>query len=166
MAAIKTQYEVVDEEFREKLRDAAEKVGDIRPALLSIKASWFKSNRAIFNLKGPGQFQDLSERYKKQKRGSLGFVYPILEAENKRIKGSLTKPGHKDSIAQIVGKSGLVLGTSTPYAIYLHAGTKHMPPRPVVFIGAEQTGAPPPIENKRREIWFQIIEQHVAEALK
>lgn len=114
---------------------------DPRPAFIAIASSWFKENRKIFGLKGAGQYKDLTPEYKKRKQAKAGFVYPILQAVNGRIKSGLTEDGSEYNVKQI-GKTSLVLGVKDiAYARRHQVGDAVMPRRPFVFnkkTGGEQ----------------------------
>lgn len=146
--------------IRDAVADALKKVDDLRPAWLAIIPSWFKGNRAIFKLGSAGKYADLSPGYKISKQRDVGFVYPILKREG-AIERSITEAGDADSVVRMT-PTDLELGTSNPIANYLHFGTKHMPARPVVMIGAEQT-APDEI-NMRKQRWIETIENFVLQA--
>ena len=143
--------------FDRAIKAALDKVSDLRPVWAAIIPQWFKSNRAPFTLKGPGKYADLSKKYKIQKKPRWGFVYPILKASG-RLEKSLTVLGGESIIAQ--DKTSLLLGTATPYAVWLHFGTRKMPARPVIMIGAEQTGE----TNARLDGFTKILRDYALSA--
>ncbi len=149
-----------DQKFAKAVEEAAKAVGDLRIPLGIIAAQFFKSNKAIFSLGGPGQYQDLSARYKKQKQKKYGFVYPIFRAKG-NLEASLTNQNAAGAISKVVGNTTLFLGTAIPYAIFHQsdAPRKKIPFRPIVMIGAEQQA--PPELNQRREIWLNTIKNYV-----
>lgn len=158
------KYEVdPDKEFDKAVKDAAKQVADLTIPLTLITQSWFKSNRAFFDLKGPGKFADLSDNYKKRKKASVGFIYPILKRAG-ALEASITNPGDGYAISEIVNKTAVILGTKIPYAAPLQFGTKNIPARPFVMIGAEQTG--PPEFNKRKQEWIELIGKYVLDQSK
>lgn len=163
-----------DSTFQKKLNELYDKTGDLRIPLGVMATEWYRGNSSIFALKGPGRYQDLSERYKKRKvrpknKGGAGFVYPILKFTG-RLAGSITNPNHPEKINYIVNKSTLVLGTKVPYAIYHQSNKKRgegptgrsMPYRPFLFVGVEQI-APNDIQNKRLKNWLIILDNHLNE---
>ncbi len=152
-----------DNEFKKAIQKASEEVEDLTIPFTLMEQSWFKSNRAIFSLKGPGKYSDLSEVYKPRKKKDVGFIYPILRRLG-ALESSLTVPGDEDSVATILNKKTLVLGTKTPYAGFLHGGTSRMPARPMVLVGAEQV-APDEI-NRRRLAWIEILGDYVLQKAK
>lgn len=152
-----------DRNFQKIVSDIANETGDLRVPFISITKSWFKSNRALSGLKGPGKYTDLEEATKKEKIAKVGSAYPVLFRTG-RLFGSLTLPGSPDAISQVINKTALVLGTRVDYAPFHQYGTKHLPIRPMVFIGAEQT-APAGISN-RHLAWVKIIEDYLAQVLQ
>ena len=139
---------------------ASKKVEDLTVPLTLMTREWYKSNRSIFDKrrKGPGKYEDLSPKYKIIKEAKYGFTYPILRASG-RLAESMTSPQSPESINRIINKKALELGTSTPYASYLHFGTKKMPARPLALIGAEQVA--PKLINQRLENWVKLMEDWV-----
>lgn len=163
------QIKLDDKELNAAIGTALQKVDDLRIPFTAISKSWFKSNRALFALKGPGKFADLAPDsgvsdfpYKRLKQEINGFVYPILRGQTQRLERSITDPESPDAVNFIIDKKTLVMGTSVPYAYELQAGStgkKKMPARPFVMIGAEQTG--PPEFNKRKEAFISILNDYV-----
>ena len=152
-----------DSEFRKTLEDVYNRTGDLTIPLTLIAKSWYKGNRSIFVLKGPGRYIDLTEKYKRRKKSKWGFVYPILKASG-RLAESITDPSSADAIHYIVNKNTLVLGTSVPYAIYHQSQEPRtrMPYRPFLFVGVEQI-APNDIKNNRLKTWFQILDSYLTQ---
>lgn len=173
-----------DDQFKWALRRAIEKVGDLSVPYTLITQSWFKSNRAIFALKGPGKYQDLSTRpffawwepkgsplhrqfnggYKEYKQAKVGFVYPILKRTG-RLAASLTEPSSPDSVHLTVNRTVLMLGTKVPYGPPHQDGApkRNLPKRPFVLLGPEQVS--PPEINRRRDAWIAIVENYVRQVL-
>ncbi|HVH96869.1 MAG TPA: hypothetical protein VM682_08000, partial [Bacillus sp. (in: firmicutes)] len=155
-------------QFQKAIDDALKKVNDLTIPFTLITKSWFKGNSFIFDLKGPGKYTDLAPdsgmskyNYKARKMKMVGFVYPILKLFGV-LESSLTEPGDSNAIAVITNGTTLTLGTKVPYAQYLHTGTKHMPMRPVIIIGAEQSGPIDP--NNRQQAWIAQIQDYVLKA--
>lgn len=151
---VEVEVKIFDKEFQRAIDATLKKVDDMTIPFNLMTQSWFKSNQAIFALSGPGKYQDLSDRYKPIKQSAWGFIYPILKASG-RLMASITKPGDTDSIAMILNKRTLILGTKTPYAEYHQFGTNRLPARPFVLLGAEQVS--PPEVNRRRDAWIKIM---------
>ncbi len=152
------KFEVFDKDLQAAVKDAQEKVSDLRVPFTLITQSWFKSNRAIFSLTGPGKYVDLTEKYKVVKERKWKFVYPILKASG-RLSESITKPGHPDSVRYIFNKLTLVLGSKVPYGGAHQTGTNRLPARPWILMGGEQT-APDEINN-RKFAWIKMISDYV-----
>jgi hypothetical protein len=147
-----------DKAFQKEIEATLREVEDLTVPYGLMIQSWFKSNRAIFALKGPGKYPDLTQAYKTRKQREVGFVYPILKRSG-ALAASITNPSDSFAIAKVLNKRTLILGSSIPYGGYLHGGTKHMKARPWVLLGAEQT-APEEI-NQRREAWIEILRSWV-----
>lgn len=153
-----------DKEFANAVKKTLAEVSDLTIPFKLITKSWYQSNKFIFNVKsGPGKYEDLSEAYKRKKQALVGFVYPVLKLYGK-LEKSLTNPGDANTIALILNRQTLILGTKVPYAGYLQGGTSRMPARPPVLIGAESTA--PPELNQRRQLWIQTLENYVLEKAK
>ena len=159
------QYTIDDSgKFESALKDALLKSGDLTIPFNSMTREWFKANRAQFSLKGPGQYTDLKKKTKKQKAAAGFSVYPIL-VRNGKLKRSMIVPGDTGSVANIVNKKFLFLGTKVKskkghsYPASLHYGTKTgMPKRPVVFAKGE--GAAPQQIKKRNKLWIESIKKY------
>jgi phage gpG-like protein len=160
--AIKVKVDPGDH-LKSALRDAVKQVGNLTIPLQQIARSWFKSNRAIYELQGKGQYEDLKESYKRAKDKKLGFIYPILLA-NGKLRQSILHPADVNSVNLIVNKRTLIMGSKLEYAYYLQHGTKHMPARPYVLIGAEQSGISK--FNEREKIYIDMIHDYVRQVLK
>ena len=168
------KYEIENnKKFQAALNAGAKKVNDLRIPLTIISKQWFKSNLALFKLKGPGKFEDLTEAYKIQKKKppprGAGFIYPILLGKTEKLKRSITDPKDSNSVNQIINKKSLFLGTQVtskkghPYAKSLHFGTDKMAARPFVLIGAEQTG--PAEFNLRVEAWIFTLNKYIEDKM-
>jgi len=144
--------------FQSALDRARRASSDLTIPLTLISRDFYKSERAIFKLQSPGQYTDLSERYKKQKRKAVGFIYPILK-RNGALEKSVTEPTAPDSINQIINKNTLIIGTSVPYA-YKHQYGVGVPMRPFLFIGPESTYASSE-QAGRLTRWNNILNEYV-----
>lgn len=143
----------VDSGIQDLLARAKEAGTNLTIPFTSIAKSWFKSNRSIFTLQGPGQYPDYgglspntrignktrAEVYRQRKQKKFGFVYPMMRAVG-NLERSLTDATNPYSINLIINKVALYLGTRIPYAPYHQADgpRKKLPFRPIVFLGAEQ----------------------------
>jgi len=140
-------FEIENREALDRaIRLASRRVSDLSIPFAMVAKDFFKSRKAIFALKGPGQYADFKGQkkegktdYQRFKKKKYGFDYPLLRA-TKRLETSITKMGAKDNIYINKGRSSrpfLEMGTSVPYAGYHHHGTKRMPRRPSLFFGPE-----------------------------
>ena len=145
------------------LARARKESADLTAPLTLIAQSWFKTNKAIFALRGPGQYEPLSPKYREQKAKKLGFVYPALLGRNERIKKAITDPTDSNSVNKILNKKELQVGVrktgSFPYAAVHQFGSGNIPARPYLFVGGE--AAAPKDLNKRSDIWAKLIETHI-----
>lgn len=146
----------VSKEVSRALQRAKEIGVNLTIPFLLISKSWYKSNRSIFALKGPGKYPDLGgfnpgapawknatitrgAYAKKRKLEKYGFVYPLMKATGE-LEASLTDPTNSNAINLIINKRALYLGTRVEYAPYHQspAPRSKLPFRPIVFIGVEQ----------------------------
>lgn len=154
-----------DKRLRSALARALEETEDLRVPLTLIAKDWFKTNRVIFQLKGPGRYVDLKPRTKAQKRRKFGFIYPILEASGK-LSASITQPTNPNAVNEIINKRTLVMGTKVPYAGYLQYGTSNMPARPFVFFGPEsrEWGSESTFAVRQTQ-WLNMINSYILEKM-
>src|SRR5688572_19842345 len=96
-----------DKQFQTAVKDALKQVKDLTIPFTLMTKSWFQGNKAIFALKGPGKYTDLSDAYKIQKKNAVGFIYPILRRSGV-LEKSLTVPGDSNAISIILNKNTLV----------------------------------------------------------
>jgi phage gpG-like protein len=171
--------------FQKKLNEVFKATGDLTIPLKLIANEWFRGNKSIFVLKGPGRYKDLSTKpfyarwekdpslrkryeggYREYKAAKYGSAYPILKATGKLAK-SITDPRDGYSIARIINKKTLVLGTSIPYGIYHQSDLprKKIPYRPFLFLGVEQI-APQDIKNNRVKNWIKILDNFFEQKIK
>jgi len=136
-----TSYQVENDiAFANAMDRAARQSKNLTIPLTSIMKDFYKSRTAIFALKGPGQYPDLSPRYKPNKQRAVGFVYPILKLSG-ALEESVTSDSGKDNVTRIEPLS-LEMGTTVPYANYHQqegdfTNTGKMPLRKFLFIGPE-----------------------------
>lgn len=161
-----TSY-VVDNDFR--FRNAIERArlvtDDLRIPLGLITKDFYRGQKAIFQLGGPGQYPDLSEKYKDAKKAATGFVYPILKRTG-ALARSMTDPNDGNAIAEIINRAGLILGTKVSYGIFHQLGTKKMPMRKFLFIGPEAISQSVRETQGRPERWLSIINEFVMEKMR
>lgn len=163
-----TSYKVDnDRRFREALRAAGEQVSDLTIPLTLIARDFYKSEKAIFSLQGPGQYPDLSTAYKASKLKAVNFVYPILKRSG-RLASSVTDPSSSDAINQIINKNTLVIGTKVSYGVFHQsdAPRKKIPLRKFLFIGPEAPKFATSDQMGRLQRWTQILADYVDEVNK
>lgn len=155
-----------DSEFSKKLDEVYTATGDLTIPLGLMAAQWYKGNNSIFALKGPGRYEDLSDKYKKSKMKAVGFIYPILMRTG-RLADSITDESSAEAIHRIYNKNTLILGTRTPYAIYHQSDLprKKIPYRPFLFVGVEQI-APNDIQQNRLKNWMKTLDSYMSSVLK
>lgn len=147
------EFESNAEEFSQIVGKALDRATDLRVPFGLIARSQFKFERLIFqNSTGPGQFPDLSDGYKRQKIGEVGFAYPILFKTGKLAR-SLLQPGG-ENITNI-GPTSLEMGTQVPYASVHQFGLDGIPTRKFLFI-----------DFQRRRAWKLIIENNLKKAFQ
>lgn len=167
-----------DKRLEKAIKKASKQLDDLTIPYRLMTREWYKGNRSIFDegRKGPGKYIDLSPKYKKAKTKAIGSPYPILRgflkpkgqpaSKSGRLAKSMTDPSDAGTVATIVNKKILVLGTKVtgkggvPYPRILHLGLGRMPgPRPFVLIGGEQVATNQ--VNKRRENWVELLSDYV-----
>jgi phage gpG-like protein len=179
--------------FKKALLRAGKRVDDLRIPFKLITDSFYKSNKFLFE---PGKkrnvFEDLSDRplyafwlksnsravqkndgskffeggYKDLKQKTHGFIYPILKASG-ALEESLTKPTDRNTIATVLNRKSLLLGTKLPYAPYLQFGTKKMPARPFLVVGTESGAwANSTHMQRRKERWMELLEKYCSDSLR
>jgi len=152
-----------DRAFADALTRLAAVTDDFRIPLGLIGGDFYKSERIIFQLKGPGLYQDLSPKYKSRKQRMLGFAYPILVGRTKRLSESMLGPDARDSVYEL-GKDSLTLGTETPWAIYHQSDRprRKIPLRKFLFItgGTNETSRDSRITG-RIDRWLLIMDNYI-----
>ena len=152
-----------DEAFARALQRLSKVTKDFRIPFGQIAKEFYKSNRKIFLLKGPGLYPDFKNtKSRAAKRKAVGFEYPLL-VRTGRLASSLVNPSDPETV-KVIKKNELQLGTTVPYAIF-HQSDKArfvIPKRKMVFID----GGPlePSIGAKisgRRETWLNLINDYI-----
>lgn len=160
MGAGFVSYSIVnDKAFLAQIERAKAVTDDLRIPFQQIVKDFHRSEKAIFKLKGPGQYPDFKApkvketwktpgrpemrtrtgeltAYQNFKKRSVGFVYPLLKFTG-RLEASVTGE-NQDSIVQI-GPKVLAIGTSVPYGVYHQSDDPRskIPLRKFLFIGPE-----------------------------
>jgi hypothetical protein len=141
------------------LETMADKIEDLRPLWFLLANDFYKDQKRIFTLKGPGQYEDLADSTKDQKARLYGFIYPILKAEG-NLEKSLTNPSDGNAVRSLT-KQGMVIGTKDPKALFHHAGTKRMPARPLWEVEKNSV-----LGNRWRDTTDAYFEKALGVALK
>ena len=196
MAEAFTSYTLEnDVAFKAALTRAQAVVSDLKVPFGLILADFYKSQQAIWKLKGPGKYPPFSgknigemragplryptatrkpipenanalKQYQYYKLKKYGFDYPLLVATG-RLAASLSGPSNRDSVSSI-GPLHMYFGTSTPYAIYHQSdkARKRIPLRKFLFIGPEAPSFATSEQMGRLGRWNNILNDYVLKALK
>ena len=73
------------------LDELSENLSDMRPLFEGFASDFYKDEKRIFSLKGPGEYDDLSPKYKKYKEKKKGNAYPILLYDGDLAKSLLRR---------------------------------------------------------------------------
>ena len=187
-AQITTSYSLEnDAAFKRMLSDASEVISDFRVPFGLISRDFYRSERAIFKLKGPGQYpafknsirqqfvqdgvgvkrlapnkqKDITKSpYQIRKLKKFGFDYPLLVATG-ALAASITTPNSRGSINTIT-KLSFVVGTSISYGIFHQSdeARSKIPLRKFVFIGPEAPQFATSDQQGRLERWLGYVEDY------
>lgn len=171
MAESFTSYSIDnDKSFRNALKKAAEVSQDLRVPFGLILRDFYKSQQAIFKLKGPGKYPVFKgkidpktgmTKYQAEKKADVGFDYPLL-VRTGSLAASLLGPNNKGSISKVTELS-LTIGTSIKYGIY-HQSDKprsRIPLRKFLFIGPEAPSFATSEQMGRLERWQGYLADHI-----
>jgi len=163
-SAFNFRWEIENQKsFEQALDRLGKTVSDFRPSFIAIGEDWYKGNRQLFTLQSRGLYDDLSENYKPQKKKKVGFIYPILVGETRRLSNSILGKKNLGSVFTL-RKQSLFMGTRTPYAKYHQsdAPRRTLPQRKIVFIsGGPSDKSKDSGINGRRERWLNIINDQI-----
>lgn len=135
-AGIQFETEALNSIYK-KIEELSNSLGDLRPLYEQLASDFYKDEKRIFQLRGPGQYEDLDPDYQEAKERKWGYIYPILFASG-RLAASLLSRRGMNSVA-IIEKMNFEIGTSVRYAVYHHS-TKprsRLPRRPLWFFGED-----------------------------
>lgn len=166
MAEQFTSYKIEnDKAFYAAIERAKKVTSDLTIPLTLIAKDFYKSEKSIFMLKGPGQYDDLKPATKADKIRNGFSVYPIL-ARTGRLGASVTNPTHPDAINQIVNRRTLIIGTSVDYGVFHQSdrARKKIPLRKFLFIGPESRFANSD-QQGRLGRWMNIMNSFVMKKL-
>lgn len=175
MAEAFTSYSVDnDKRFRDALARAKETVTDFRVPFGLISRDFYKSQQAIFKLKGPGKYPPFKGKknengrtaYQERKLKKYGFDYPLLVATGS-LSASVLGPSNPGSINSITPLS-LVIGTSIKYGVFHQSDEPRskLPLRKFLFIGPEAPSFASSEQAGRPERWLNYINDHVLRQMK
>ena len=171
------------------LEKFGDKVSDLRPPLIQIAREFYKSNKFIFKVQGPGKYTDfvgpkIAQTWKDPGRpwmrtrdGSMtayqwakteakwpgvnGRGYPLLRASGD-LERSITQDGDKNAV-KVITKKSLVIGTRVEYGIHHQFGAPkaNVPMRKFLFIDASTTISTNPALSRRSEAWTKALETYI-----
>jgi len=164
-----------DNRFKNAIKKASELVTDFRIPFGLILRDFYKSQQAIFMLKGPGKYPPFKgpkdpitnlTRYQAAKIKKVGFDYPLL-VRTGALAASLLGPNNKGSISKITPLT-LSFGSSIKYGIYHQSDEprKKIPLRKFLFIGPEAPTFATSEQMGRAERWVGYIEDHFIRQFK
>lgn len=184
-------FKVESKEMEVALKDAVKKIGDLRPALIQIAREFYKANKAIFWLKGPGKYTDFvgpkiantwkdpgrpekrirngnytAYQWHKEKKTGLAKGYPLLKFSG-TLEKSITNSSDPNTV-NIVTKKSVVVGTKVPYGVHHQYGApkNNLPMRQFLFIDPSTTvWASSKIFSRRNQAWLEAIESYVGRVL-
>lgn len=170
-----TSYSVDnDKKFARALKHAGENVSNLTTPLNLIRNDFYKSQKAIFMLSGPGKYPDLQPETKKKKEFYIGSAYPILRFSG-QLEKSVTDKNDMNAVNDILGKKTLLLGTLVEYGVY-HQSDKPrrkapnragpwIPQRKFFFIGPEAPSVATDEQMGRLKRWMAIMADYVTKAI-
>jgi phage gpG-like protein len=175
LQTVVTQSYIVDNDrrFRNAIARAAEVVKDLRIPFTLILNDFYKSEKAIFQLKSAGQYppfvnhtKDDKSPYQKRKLAKWGFDYPLLVASG-RLSASLLSKDAPGAVAAI-GPTELVFGTTVPYGIYHQSDEprSRVPLRKFLFIGPEAPQFATSEQTGRPTRWMNILNDYALKKMK
>ncbi len=192
-----TSYEVDnDRKFRNAIKEASTVSQDLRVPFGLILRDFYKSQQAIFKLKGPGKYpkfknseggyeqvsysslSDKRERskrtfvdktkspYQRWKLKKYGFDYPLLFRTG-ALANSTLGPNNRGSVS-IITKLALVFGSTIKYGIYHQSDNARskIPLRKFLFIGPEAAEFATSEQMGRLVRWTAILNTHITQQLK
>lgn len=186
------EFKVESAEMNAAIKRAIEKIGDLRPALITIGREFYKANRAIFKLKSAGRYTDFvgpkiantwknpgrprtrtrngnltAYQYAKvqaKHRGVNSQGYPLLRATG-ALERSITNPSDPNAEQSVTNKS-IVIRTLVEYAVFHQTGTKNIPMRQFMFIDPSTTVWKDDEDfSRRNKAWVEAIDSYVKRVL-
>jgi len=151
-----TSYNIENDKlFQKNIDTALKELSDLSTPFKLIANDFYKSEEAIFKLKGPGKYPDFGgfnpskparfqgewlprkDAYRLRKEKEVGFSYPLLKRTG-ALMDSVTSPTAKGSFLNIQ-KTFVQIGSTIDYGKYHQSDRdrKKIPQRKFLFIGAE-----------------------------
>lgn len=160
-----------DREFARQLDRLSELTNNMKVPFSLIAMDFYRSEKMIFALKGPGLYPDLATSTKIQKiyynpgKGP-GSEYPILFRTGRLARSLLSSTSPESDFS--LTKSELIMGTKVPYAIFHQSDEPRtrLPQRKVVFIdGGPLERSKGANKSGRRDRWEKIIFSYIQQIL-
>jgi phage gpG-like protein len=165
-----------DKRFEQAIQRSLVAVDDLSIPFRKIAQDFYRSEKAIFQLQGPGQYPDIGgfnrnevlpngrrrwQEAMRRKHARVGFVYPLLKASG-LLEKSVTSSGSRYSILDI-NKTNMAIGTRVPYGVYHQSDgpRKKLPQRKFLFIGPEAPQFATSDQMGRAERWLNYINDFV-----
>lgn len=183
------EFKVETQSILTTLEKFGDKVSDLRPPLIQIAREFYKSNKFIFRLQGPGKYPPFQGKKiaqtwktpgrpeKRTRDGSFTVYqwqkvrakwpgvnakgYPLLRASGV-LERSITQDGDANAI-KVITKKSLVIGTAVEYGIHHQFGAPkaNVPMRKFLFIDASTTESTNPNLSRRSEAWTKLLQNYI-----
>ena len=182
-------FKVETQSILATLEKFGDQVSDLRPPLIQIAREFYKSNKFIFKVSGPGKYTDFvgpkiantwqnpglpqnrtrngnmtAYQWAKTRAGHSGVNdkgYPLLRATG-ALERSITQDGDTNAI-KVITKKSLVIGTAVEYGIHHQYGApkNNLPMRKFLFIDASTTESINPALYRRSIAWTKALETYI-----
>ena len=169
--AIEFTFEVdPNKKFAKALEQAKKYSVDLKIPFTLIAQDFYRSQKPIWELGGPGRYKPISESYKTSKQKKYGFVYPLLKANGYLERAATTMNGAGN--VTIITDEEVVWGVdvgAVPYAAYHQSDEPRskIPLRKFLFGGSELSKwAVNADQLNRPKRWLDILRKHYFVALK
>lgn len=164
-----------DRKFRNAIKEASEVGQDLSVPFGLILKDFYKSEAAIFKLKGPGKYPPFQGKinpktgyteYQAAKRKKVGFDYPLL-VRTGALAASLLGPNNPGSVSKITPLS-LVFGTAIEYGAYHQSDDPRskIPLRKFLFIGPEAPNFATNEQIGRLQRWQGYMTDYIKKQVK
>lgn len=181
-----TSYSVDnDRKFAKALAFAGKRLEDLRVPLNLIANDFYKSEKAIFQLKSEGQYpplgglnsstktrfrgKDMTRRQAAEARKieKVGFAYPLLKRTG-LLERSLTNRSDTNAVNDIVGNKTLIIGTLVEYGSFHQSDRSRskIPLRKFLFIGPEAKKFATSEQIGRLQRWVAILQDYIKKSIE